>query len=189
MQIKIKSKNLNLSDSQKEAIETKVTKLQNLADRLSDESTEFRVEVRHERARKSTDSYICQLTIFAPNSVIRAETRNETIENAVDDCMNKIRSQIERYKAKIQRSDKKSSDIKLAEEPVAQEDTFEIPKIIRRKRFSKSDPITEDEAIDKMELIGHSFFLFNNADSGRFSVVYKRDDGYYGIIEPKLKND
>ena len=79
MQIKIKSKNLNLSDRQRDSIEMKVTKLQNLADRLSDESTEFRVEVRHEKARKSTDAYICQLTIFAPNTVIRAETRNETI--------------------------------------------------------------------------------------------------------------
>jgi putative sigma-54 modulation protein len=188
MQIKIKSKNLNLSDRQRDSIETKVTKLQNLADRLSDESTEFRVEVRHEKSRKKEDAYICQLTIFAPNTVIRAETRNETIENAVDDCMNKIKSQIDRYKAKIHRSAKKVTGTKLMVEPEPKEE-FEIPKIIRRKRFSKVEPMTENEAIDKMELIGHTFFLFNNADSGRFSIVYKRDDGYYGIIEPKIKND
>jgi len=188
MQIKIKSKNLNLSDRQRDSIETKVSKLQNLADRLSDESTEFRVEVRHEKARKNTDAYICQLTIFAPNTVIRAETRNETIENAVDDCMNRIKAQIERYKAKIHRSAKKVTGTKLMEEPVSKEE-FEIPKIIRRKRFSSVSPMTESEAIDKMELIGHTFFLFNNEDSGRFSIVYKRNDGYYGIIEPKIKND
>lgn len=188
MQIKIKSKNLNLSDSQRDAIETKVSKLQNLADRLSDESTEFRVEVRHEKSRRSEDSYICQLTIFAPNTVIRAETRNESIENAVDDCMDKIKSQIDRYKAKIHRSAKKTTGVKLMDEPEAKEE-FEMPKIIRRKRFSNANPMTENEAIDKMELIGHSFFLFNNESTGRFSIVYKRNDGFYGIIEPKLSKD
>lgn len=188
MQIKIKSKNLNLSDRQKESIENKVTKLQHLADRLSDESTEFRVEVRHEKSRKTIDSYICQLTIFAPNTIIRAETRNETIENAIDDCMDKIRTQIDKYKAKIHRSAKKVTSIKALEEP-SEEEEIMLPQIIRRKRFSDSKPLKEDEAIEKMELIGHEFFIFNNADTHRFSVIYKRSDGYYGIIEPKLPTD
>ena len=83
MQLKIKSKNLNLSDGQKELLETKVMKLQNFADRLGDESVEFRVEVRHEKSRKASDAYICQLTIFAPSAVIRAETRKETIEKGL----------------------------------------------------------------------------------------------------------
>jgi putative sigma-54 modulation protein len=186
MQVKIKSKNLNLSDGQKDLIETKVLKLQNFADRLGDESAEFRVEVRHEKSRKASDAYICQLTIFAPSAVIRSETRNETIENAVDECMDKIKGQIEKYKSKMHRTGKKGSE----PQPVVQEEgEFEIPNVLRRKRFSDSSPLTEDEAIEKMELVGHGFFLFNNADTGRFSVVYKRDDGYYGIIEPKHDND
>ena len=49
--------------------------------------------------------------------------------------------------------------------------------------------MTEDEAIERMELVGHDFFIFNNADTGRFSVVYKRKDGYYGIVEPKMETD
>lgn len=187
MQIRIKSQNLNLADSQKDSIENKVSKLQNLADRLGDESTEFRVEVRHEKSRKTSDAYICQLTIFAPNAVIRAETRSETIENAVDDCLDKIKTQIERYKAKTNRSDKKGLGPQKME--AVKKEEFEIPQILRRKRFSNSAPMSETEAIERMELIGHSFFLFNNADTGRFSVVYKRDDGYYGIIEPKLDTD
>ncbi len=187
MQIKIKSKNLNLSDSQKEGIEFKVAKLENLADRLSDESTEFRIEVRHEKSRKASDAYICQLTIFAPGTVIRAETRNETIENAIDDCLDKIKGQIERYKSKIHRSDKKTNEPEPM--PEGAEAEFVIPNILRRKRFSNSAPMSEEEAIEKMELIGHGFFLFNNRDTGRFSVAYKREDGFYGIIEPKQDND
>ena len=188
MQIKIKSQHLNLSDNQKNSIYTKVEKLQNLADRLGDESTEFRLEIRHEKSRKTSDAYACQLTIFAPNAVIRAETRNETIENAVDECLNKIKGQIERYKSKIHRSDKKGISAKSMEESDKEEE-FEIPQILRRKRFSKSEPMSEEDAIEQMELIGHGFFLFNNADTGRFSIAYKRDDGYYGIIEPKMDTD
>lgn len=188
MQIKIKSKNLNLSNNQKGNIEAKVGKLHNLADRLNDESAEFRVEVRHEKSRKSDDAYACQLTIFAPHSVIRAESRNNTIENAIDDCMDKIKGQIERYKAKIHHSEKRSSSAKTMAPPEAAEE-FDIPQVLRRKRFSDSTPLTEEEAIEKMELVGHDFFIFNNKETNRFSVVYKRDDGYYGVIEPKLDND
>jgi len=189
MQIKIKSKNLNLSDSQREMLEKKVAKLQNLADRLSDESTEFRVEVRHEKARKNSEAYVCQLTIFAPTAVIRAETRDESIENAIDSCMNKIKGQIDKYKSKIHRSAKKIAGTKTMEETVPEGEEIELPKIIRRKRFSSTIPLKEDEAIEKMELIGHDFFIFNNADTHRYSMVYKRSDGYYGIIEPKLPTD
>ncbi len=189
MQIKIKSKHLNLSDQQKENIEAKVQKLSNLADRLNDESTEFRIELRHEKSRKSEDAYGCQLTIFAPNTVIRTETRQESIESAIDECMNKIRGPIERYKAKIHRSNKKTMASKELEVPEKTEAPTDLPNILRRKRFSSSAPMTEEEAIEHMELIGHEFCLFNNEDTGRFSVVYKRHDGYYGIVEPKMETD
>lgn len=190
MEIKIRSQHLNLSDSQKDLIETKVKKLSHLSDRLSDESSEFRVEVKHEKSRKTSDAYVCQITIFAPSAVIRAETRNETIENAVDECVGKIKVQIERYKAKMLRSDKKgNSNKELGESAEAFAEEFEIPKILRRKRFSNSKPMTEEAAIEQMELIGHGFFLFNNSETGRFSIVYKREDGYYGVIEPKMDND
>lgn len=188
MEIKVKSQHLNLSDNQKQIIVSKVEKLTNLADRLKDTSSEFRVEVKHEKARKSSDAYVCQFTIFVPNAVIRSETRNDTIENAVDECVGKIKTQIERYKAKSKRQTIHRESPKVIE-PVEAKEEFEIPKILRRKRFSKSAPITEEEAIEAMELVGHDFFIFNNADTGRFSVVYKRSDNYYGIIEPKLDTD
>jgi putative sigma-54 modulation protein len=187
MQIKIKSQNLNLSDSQKEMINAKVGKLSHLADRLGDESTEIRVEVRHEKSRKPSDAYICQLTIFAPQAVIRCETRDESVENALDSSIDKIKTQIDRYKAKMHRLDRKVVRLKGVELP--KEEGFEIPKILKRKRFSKTDPMSEEAAIERMELVGHDFFLFNNADTGRFAVVYKRRDGFYGIVEPKMPTD
>lgn len=188
MEIKIKSQNMNLTKDQKEMIEEKVSKLGHLADRLGDESSEFRVEIRHQQAKKPMDTYVCQLTIFAPHAAIRAETHHETVESAVDECLTKIKPQIDRYKAKIHRLDKKLNRMKEVE-PQKDEGEFEIPKILRRKRFSKSDPMSEEAAIERMELVGHDFFLFNNADTGRFSVVYKRHDGFYGIVEAKMPKD
>lgn len=189
MEIKIKSQHLNLSDQQRESIERKVEKLTHLSDRLTDESTEIKVEVKHEKTRQHDHANVCQITIFAPQSVIRSESRKDTLENAIDDAVSKIRSQIERYKAKMHRTDKRGSATKEIDPESFSEEEFEIPKILRRKRFSNSKPMTEEAAIEQMELIGHGFFLFNNADTGRFSIVYKRDDGYYGIIEPKMDND
>lgn len=187
MQIKIKSQNLSLSDSQTKMIMEKVEKLAHLADRLGDESSEFRVEIRHEKSRKPSDAYTCQLTIFAPHAVIRAESRDESVESALDDCLGKIKAQIDRYKAKIHHLDHKV--VRMKEEEMPKEEGFEIPKILKRKRFSKSEPMSEEAAIERMELVGHDFFLFNNADTKRFAIIYKRKDGYYGIVEPKMPTD
>ena len=193
MQIKINEQNLNLSDDYKDLVEEKVAKLQNFADRLSDESTEFRVDLRHQKTQKSEDTYICQLTIFAPRAVIRMETHADNLDSAIDNCMYKIKSPIERYKSKLHKMNKRSESLTteelIEEDNDKKEEEFEIPKIFKRKRFSSSNPITEDEAIERLELVGHDFFLFNNETTGRFSVLYKRHDGYYGIVEPKMDND
>lgn len=187
MEIKIKSQNLKLSDAQKELIRSKVEKLEHLADRLGDESCEFRVEIRYEKSRKPADAYVCELTIYAPHAVIRSESRDESVENALDACLSKIKTQIDRYKAKIHRLDHKI--VRMKEVEIPKEEGFEIPKILKRKRFSKTEPMSEEAAIERMELVGHDFFLFNNADTNRFAVIYKRKDGFYGIVEPKMPTD
>ena len=187
MEIKIKSQNLKLSDTQKETIRTKVEKLEHLADRLGDESCEFRVEIRYEKSRKPSDAYVCELTIYAPHAVIRSESRDESVENAVDACLGKIKTQIDRYKAKIHHLDHKV--VRMKEVEIPKEEGFEIPKILKRKRFSKSEPMSEEAAIERMELVGHDFFLFNNSDTNRFAIIYKRKDGFYGIVEPKMPTD
>lgn len=193
MQINIKSKSLPLSTRQKKMIYEKVERLKHLADRLNDESSELRVEVNYQDVRRSQDAYICQITIFAPHAVMRAETRGEKLANTVDECLEKIRKPIARYKVKINRLDIKKSGTKPAdlatEEMEPEGEGFDIPKILRRKRFSDTSAISEEDAIDRMEMIGHDFFIFNNIDTGRYSLVYKRGDGYYGIIEPKMEND
>lgn len=102
MEIKIHTQNISLSEAQEASIHQKVEKLTRLADRLSDESSEIRIEIAYEQARKTGDSYVCTLTIFVPRDTLRAEARDESIENAVDQVTEKIKGQIEHYKSKTQ---------------------------------------------------------------------------------------
>lgn len=185
MQVTLHSRDLDLPDAQKEYIYSKVDKLANFADRIKDESSEIKVEIKTSKSKNVNQKYVCQITIFVPNSVLRAETKEATIEAAVDAAEQKLISQIERYKAKQNRRNKSGKWIPSSTlEEVIEE---ELPKIMRRKRYSNTNSMTEEEAIEQMELIGHSFFLFFNAETDRFCVVYKREDESYGLIEPNLE--
>ncbi|MBI5411626.1 ribosome-associated translation inhibitor RaiA [Candidatus Peregrinibacteria bacterium] len=196
MQINLVAQNITLGERQKKTIEEKIQKLQKYADRIGDESTEVKVEISHTKTKKADDSITCQITIFAPRAVIRSETRKADVDLAIDRAYGKLITQIERYKARLHRTDKRGKLMpastleeatQIQEEPV--EEPFEVPTIVKRKRFSDSRPMTEEEAIERMELIGHNAFLFNNSETKRYSLVYRRDNGFYGIIEPKMPGD
>jgi len=186
MQVQIRSKDLNLSDTQKDYVQSKVDKLTNYAERIRDESSEIRVEIEKSESKNSDEKYVCQITMFVPGAVLRAETKESTVESAADSAEQKLITQIERYKSKQNRRNKSGKWIPSSTlEEVIEE---ELPQIMRRKRYSNNTPMTEEEAIEQMELIGHDFFLFFNEETNRFSVVYKREDESYGLIEPKLED-
>lgn len=186
----IHTKNLTLSDDQKAYIESKVEKLLNYSAHAADESTEIRVEINEIGLHSAQPMIEIQVTMFVPQSIIRAEDKGKIVEEATDKVVEKLKKQIERYKSKMHRRGQKGKWLPLAEAaPTEEEEEFDIPKIIRRKRISKFIPMHEEEAIEQMELLEHTFFMFLNADTNRPSVVYKRDDGFYGIIEPKTADD
>ncbi|MBU0727531.1 ribosome-associated translation inhibitor RaiA [Patescibacteria group bacterium] len=101
MNIKIHTQHLNLAESQEEMLYAKFEKLITYADRLSDESAEMKVNLSFEKSKKPEDAYLCELTIFVPMDTLRAESRDESLSNVVDDVIEKMKSQIEHYKAKI----------------------------------------------------------------------------------------
>jgi len=101
MEIKIHTRNINLSDDREKVLREKFSKLAKFADRIGDESTEIRVEMAHEEAKKKEDAYLCALTLFVPQDTLRAESRNEALETAIDDVLEKIKKPIEYYKDKM----------------------------------------------------------------------------------------
>ncbi len=103
MQVKIISQNLNLSDEQEVMIHEKVEKLSTYAARISDESTEIKVDVSYKQSKSPEDSYSCKLTLFVPGDTLRAEGRSDSLRSVLDETIEKITGQIERYKNKTQR--------------------------------------------------------------------------------------
>lgn len=102
MEIKILTQNIKLSETQEAHIQGKFEKLGQFAQRISDESSEVRVELSREASRSADDAFVCKLTLFVPQDTLRVEARNSTLENAIDEVLEKIKGPIERYKDKTQ---------------------------------------------------------------------------------------
>ena len=191
MQIQIFDRNISLSDRQLEYIREKVFHLKNFGERVADESTEARIDVESNKIKTSNKNVTVQVTLFVPSAVVRAEVYATTVEEGIDLCIDKLKKQLERYKDKKHRRDKGGKWIPastLEEISATQEGGKEFAKIVKRKSFVDLNPMHEEEAIEQLELLGHNFYAFLNADTSKFNVVYKREDGEYGLIDVSPKN-
>lgn len=185
MQVKIHEKNLTLSDAQRDYIVKKIDHLSNLEERVDDESTKVKVEVETNKIKTSNKKLSVQVTMFVPNAVIRAEVKALTPEEGIDLAEDKLRKQIERYKTKKNRRDKKGQWIPastLEQISATQESMADISALAKRKQF-QLDPMHEEEAIEQLELLGHDFYAFKNRENDRVNVVYRREDGTYGLLD------
>jgi len=185
VKIDIFTKNLDLTDRLNDYVIKKVEKLE----KFLDEVDECRVDLSHTKtARNASDRHVAQLTLRGKGFILRSEERSDSIFSAVDAALDKMRRQVRRYKGKRERGRGDGQTIADAinlvypdEVPVEDE---EQAVIARRKRFVLA-PMDELEAIEQMKLLGHeNFFLFYNANTSEFNVLYKRRDGTYGIIIP-----
>jgi putative sigma-54 modulation protein len=191
MQVILKGKNVEITDWLRQYVEKKVDKL----DRYLPEIQEARVELSVQKTRSSQDRQVAQLTVRSNGLILRAEERTDDMFAAIDAVMDKMHRQIARYKGKREdrwkgqgpnrpEAEPTPLDAEIAEimEELAEE---QARRIVRVKRFAVS-PMSEEEAIEQMELLGHDFYVFYNPNSGRMSVLYRRKDGNYGLLEPEL---
>ncbi len=178
MQLIISGKNLEVSDWLKEYVEKKIGKL----DRYLPSLSEARVELTLESTRKAAQSQVVQVTLRNNGTILRGEQRSSDFTAAIDAVSEKLTKQIERYKTKRERK-RAPAERELATAPEAMEAT--PPRVVRTKTF-RTPPISEEEAIDQMELLGHNFYVFYNRDREAINVLYRREDGNYGLIEPEL---
>ncbi len=186
VKIDIFTKNLELSDRLNDYVVNKVDKLE----KFLDEVDECRVDLSHVKtARNARDRHVAQLTLRGKGFILRSEERSDNIFSAVDAALDKMRRQIRRYKGKRDRGRGDGQTIAEAIDliyPEEVEEEEEAPVIARRKRFMLA-PMSEMEAVEQMKLLGHeNFFIFYNANTSEFNVLYKRRDGTYGIIIPEV---
>lgn len=191
MQIQIIGQSITLGDNQKDYINEKIDNLKKYEERVSDEATLIRVDVAKRKVKSGDEKIVTQITMYIPQAVIRAEVNGSTVEETTDLAVEKLKKQIERYKTKKHRRDKSGNWIpestleNVAKDEISAE---QIEGIVKRKKYTDHEPMREDEAIEQMELLGHDFYAFVNTDTDLFSVVYRRSDGDYGLIELEKKN-
>ena len=190
MKIQLFSQSITLGDNQKEYLENKIDNLKKYEERVADEATIVRVDVKKNKVKSGDEKIVTQITMYVPNAVIRAEVKGSTVEETADLAVEKLRKQIERYKTKKHRRDKGGQWIPESTLETASESMkgIDVDAIVKRKKYDDLEPMKEQEAAEQMELLGHDFYAFVNEDTGLFSVVYKRQDGDYGLIELEKKD-
>jgi putative sigma-54 modulation protein len=184
MDVTIKGKNVDVTDRLRDYVDKKIGKL----DRYLPTISEAWVELTVADAKAAQHRNVCQVTIRSNGTILRAEERSDDMFTSIDAVVNKIYRQIARYKGKRQRRWHGAGAPQV--EPVPydlEEEEFEEDegRIVRTKRFSMI-PMDAEEAVEQMELLGHDFFVFYNAEFGEVNVLYRRKDGDYGLIQPEL---
>ncbi len=180
MEVMIHTRNLEPTPRLQEYVERKVSRL----DRYLTDIDEAQVDLKVENARSAAHRQVAQLTIrTAHGTILRAEERSSDMFTSIDSVLDKMYRQIARYKGKRQDRWQASSEVL----PPPDEESVEEARgeIVRVKRFQVR-AMSSEEAIEQMELLGHQFFVFLNADENSFNVLYQRDDGNYGLLQPEL---
>ncbi len=164
-----------VSDSLKARAEKKLSKL----DRYFNREPEALIRFRQQRGGRN----IAELTVSVDGLILRAEENSNDMYLSIDRAADKLESQIRRYRTKLGKRvrDARAEAPEEAVEPVYEEANYDV---VRVKKFSVK-PMDVDDAITQMELLGHNFFLFMNAENDSLNVLYRRNDGAYGLLVPE----
>ena len=177
MKINFTGKNMDVTEALRNVTEKKMAKL----DKYFQKDIEGNVTFSSEKNRK-----IIEVTINLPGTIIRAEESSDDMYASIDKAVDVLQRQMRKYKTKLQNRYKNTETIRFENvEPLPVEDNDDTPKLVKTKKFFLK-PMTSEEAVLQMELLGHNFFVFMDGDTGNVNVVYKRKDNNYGLIEPEI---
>lgn len=183
MQVIVKGRHIEVTDSLRRYAEEKVSKLGRYLDKIQGIEVELIVDKNPSVPNPQT----AEVTLRTKGPIIRGSVSTENMYASIDGVVDKIERQIERYKGKLYTSHKQAGGLaELALQhsgELVPEQEGEGPRVVKSKRIALK-PMTPDEAALQMELLGHDFFVFINSETGDVNVVYKRKDGNYGQIEP-----
>lgn len=177
MKIKVSGKNIEVTEALREAVNKKLSKL----DRYFNPDVELHATLSVQKNRK-----IFEVTIPFNGVFLRSEEANDDMYASIDLVADKLERQIRKQKTRLERRNYTGS---LRYQAIPTDDVIVDPseeqRIVKTKKFAIK-PMSPEEAVLQMELVGHSFFVFLSADSEEVNVVYKRKNGNYGLIEPEF---
>lgn len=179
MKVTVYAKNIVLTEALREAVEKKISKL----GKYFSPDVQAKATLTVQKNRQTIE-----VTIPFNGIILRGEETTDDMYTSIDLVENKLERQIRKQRTKLSRRNNYDSlrFASIGEVAMEQDSDSEESKIVKTKRFDVK-PMTSEEAILQMELIGHNFFVFQDAQNNQLNVIYKRKDGNYGLIEPEYK--
>jgi putative sigma-54 modulation protein len=180
----VKGKNIEVPDRVRSYAERKLSRIE----RLLDDRSEALLELSVEQHRSAAASHIAEVTLLIDGQMLRGRAAGPTHQAAIDDVTDKVERRAVDYKQKP--LGERGPEGRQVLERLADGTSEGTPerRIVKTKRFG-IEPMFEEDAVSEMEDLGHSFFIFVNAESERLNVLYRRFDGNYGVIEPMIAGD
>lgn len=175
MKINIRGDKVLLTDGIKEYINTKMNRIEKYFGAESDVTANIVV-------RLNGRNQIIEVTIPTKSFTLRSEEAHDDLYAAIDLVTDKIERQIRKNKTRIEKKLRKEPTKEFNYDFISDIEEEDQTEIVKRKKLDMK-PMNEEEAILQMNLLGHEFFIFDNVDTGNISVIYKRKDNNYGIIE------
>lgn len=185
MDIVVKGRHMEVRPDIREYAQEKIGKVTRI---LNGMIMSIEVELYHERNRSIEDRNVAEATVRTKGAVIRARESATEMKAAIDLVADKLERQAVRYRGKVQ--DRKvprnhAAAVEVTTE-FGEDEEEEAPRAIVKKKRVDLKPMAPEEAILQLELLGHDFFVFESADTDLVSVLYRRRDGDYGLIEPRV---
>jgi putative sigma-54 modulation protein len=178
----VKGKNFEVRDADRRYAERKLGRLE----RLLDDRSDVVVELSLERHRSTADSHIVDVTLVMDGRPIRGTAAAATHKAGIDEVFDKIERRAVDFKEKPRlRARGEEEKVILTRIADGQADRSRDRRIVKVKRFD-IEPMFEEDALARMEELGHDFFVFVNAETERVGILYKRSDGHFGLIEPVI---
>jgi putative sigma-54 modulation protein len=180
MLVTVNGKNIEVTNALREYAEKKVAKIAKFFEKSP---VGAQVTLSTERGK-----HIVDITVQVNGLLLRGEDKTNDMYGSIDGAIEKIEHQVHKFKTKINRKLKKENQVVLAPLPTmsANKEREEAePQIRRTKRFAIK-PMSIEEAVMQMDLLGHDFYVFSNSDTEEVNVVYRRKNGDYGLIEPEF---
>ncbi|PSR20923.1 MAG: ribosome-associated translation inhibitor RaiA [Sulfobacillus acidophilus] len=168
MEVIVRGKNFEVTEALKDHVTRKLAKMEKLLDHHS--------VTAHAMLTVEKERQIIEVTVPMEGFLLRGEEASPDMYASVDRVVDKLERQLNKYKARVK--PRHGSDVKPDAVRPHSED------LVRHKTFPRK-PMTVDEALLQMDLLGHDFFAFTNAETDSINVVYKRQDGRYGLLEPR----
>lgn len=197
MKLVIQGKNFEITDAIREYVDEKIEKAVSHFETLT---TEVDVHLSVARNPRIAANQSAEVTIYANGTVIRAQEGSESMYASIDLVADKIARQLRKYKEKRNRklhtqgkttevlADVVSNSDGVTEDLIGDRAVELPPEVVRTKYFAMP-PMTADEALEQLQLVDHDFYVFRNRDSGEINVIYERNHGGYGVIQPRKSGD